>query len=176
MDEDEVETVAQALYYMQENARGWQREPELLKRRFRRDACLIIAAVDTRRAKTVNPKTRVLVVEDDFITLQTAVSQLERAGFEVFEAMTGEEALQFLKTGVTVDVLFTDIRMPGSISGVEVARAYQEHFPSLHVVYGTAYVEEDLIASEARIFPKPYRMGHVVDFLYSLTLPALLER
>lgn len=50
-DEDEVEIVAQALYSFERNARGWDREPELLKEQYRRDAIIVIDTLSAHRAE-----------------------------------------------------------------------------------------------------------------------------
>ena len=165
MDEDEVEAVAQAFYDAQEGSRGWQREPEALKERFRRDAHTAIAAFERHR-RSVGAK--VLVVEDDEAIRDLAVIYLEEAGFSVITAATGDEAIQFLQRGITPDVLFTDIRMPGQFDGWTVAKAYRERFPNLPVLYGTRYAETDAVVPGSKTFPKPYKMSHVVSFIEAL--------
>lgn len=107
---------------------------------------------------------KVLVAEDDPFVREMAVSQLEDVGFEVIEAANGGEALRLLQTGITVDALLTDIRMPEA-NGWAVARAYRERFPELPVIYVTGYTEQMQPVPGGIILSKPYRMSQVIGLL-----------
>jgi CheY-like chemotaxis protein len=93
-----------------------------------------------------------------------AVTELEDAGFEVIEAASGEEALRLLQTGITLDALLTDIRLPGA-NGWAVASAYRERFPDLPVLYVTGYSEQMQPVPGGIIISKPYRMDKVIGVL-----------
>jgi CheY-like chemotaxis protein len=172
MTEDEVEVVARAFYSVLHNARGWQREPEVLKERFRRDARAAIKMLDHYRKPVT---TKVLVVEDEVAIRDLAVFYLEEAGFSVIMTATGDEAVELLQSGAAPDVLFTDIRMPGGIDGWAVAKAYRKRFPSLPVLYGTQFVQADAAVEGAKIFPKPYQMSQVVSYLTELLMSGAIE-
>jgi CheY-like chemotaxis protein len=109
----------------------------------------------------------VLVAEDDPFIRDMAVAELEEAGHHVMEAASGGQALRLLQTGIAVDALLTDIRMPEA-NGWEVARAYRERFPDLPVVYVTGYAEQMQPVTGGVILSKPYRMSQVVDLLNAL--------
>lgn len=109
----------------------------------------------------------VLVVEDDPFIRDMAVAELEEAGHQVMEAATGGQALRLLQTGISIDVLLTDIRMPEA-NGWEVARAYRQRFPDLPVVYVTGYAEQVQPVTRGIILTKPYKMAQVVDLLNAL--------
>jgi CheY-like chemotaxis protein len=79
---------------------------------------------------------KVLVVEDDELVREVAVEGLTEAGFEVVEAASAEEALARCEEHVA-DVLFTDIRLPGSLDGWDVAEQCRETNPGLPVIYAT---------------------------------------
>jgi CheY-like chemotaxis protein len=79
---------------------------------------------------------KVLLVEDEALVRMMAVETLEDAGFEVIEAATGEEAIEACKTH-HADVLFTDIRLPGELSGWDVAEHCRAQHPDLPVIYAT---------------------------------------
>jgi len=112
---------------------------------------------------------KVLVVEDDDLTREIAVSSLEQAGIDVVEASTGTEALGLLESGIAADLLLTDIRMPGPVDGWEVAQVYRERFPGKPVIYGTGYAPEGSVpVSGSTIVWKPYRMDSLVSFLKAL--------
>src|SRR5215210_5518128 len=81
---------------------------------------------------------KVLVVEDDELVREVAVEGLTEAGFEVVEAASAEEALARCEEHVA-DVLFTDIRLPGSLDGWDVAEQCRETNPGLPVIYATGF-------------------------------------
>jgi CheY-like chemotaxis protein len=110
---------------------------------------------------------KVLVVEDDPFVRDMAVTGLEDAGYEVMEAATGGQALRLLQTGIAVDALLTDIRMPEA-SGWEVARVYRERFPSLPVLYVTGYAEQMQPVSGGIILSKPFKLSQVIGLLKTL--------
>ena len=107
---------------------------------------------------------KVLVVEDDPFVREMAVAGLEDAGFEVVEAASGDGALRLLQTGLAVDALLTDIRLPGA-NGWAVARAYRERLPDLPVLYVTGYAEQMQPVPGGIILSKPYRMAQVIGVL-----------
>ncbi|WP_109107239.1 ATP-binding protein [Azospirillum sp. TSO35-2] len=114
---------------------------------------------------------RVLVVEDDPIVALTVGSALEEAGFTVTRAATADEALPLLEAG-GIDLLFSDVVMPGSMSGVDLARNAQRLFPGLPVVLATGYSEEVARATGVQVLPKPYRIDHLVGVLDSVLTEA----
>jgi CheY-like chemotaxis protein len=107
---------------------------------------------------------KVLVAEDDPFVRDMAVTQLEDAGFEVIEAANGGQALTLLQTGITVDALMTDIRMPEA-NGWEVAKAHRERFPDLPVIYVTGYAEQMQPVPGGIIISKPYKLSQVIGLL-----------
>jgi CheY-like chemotaxis protein len=109
----------------------------------------------------------ILVVEDDSFIRDMAVTELEEAGHEVMEAASGGQALRLLQTGIAVDALLTDIRMPEA-NGWEVARAYRQRFPDLPVVYVTGYAEQLQPVPGGIVISKPFRMAQLVDLLNAL--------
>jgi len=71
----------------------------------------------------MSSKSTVLVVEDEQLMLDIVALELEDAGFAVLQAETGEDAISLLQTSERIDLLLTDIRLPGQISGWTVAGA-----------------------------------------------------
>jgi PAS domain S-box-containing protein len=82
---------------------------------------------------------RVLLVEDDPQVLQFVSSQLVSLGYEV---TAGPDALELLRDGAPIDLLFTDVVLPKGMSGVELARRAKEIRPSLKVLMTSGYPEE----------------------------------
>jgi CheY-like chemotaxis protein len=102
----------------------------------------------------------VLVVEDDDQVRDYAVEVLREAGFAVLSARDADEALQLLENDGAIEVLFTDIMMPGDIDGFELARRAREMHPRLAVVYATGFAEAVDLLTPARavdrLLRKPY--------------------
>ena len=113
----------------------------------------------------------VLVVEDDPIVALTVATALEDAGFTITRAGTADEAMPLLEAG-GFDLLFSDVVMPGSMSGVDLARTAQKLRPDLPVVLATGYSEEVARATGVMVLPKPYRIDHLVEVLDTLLTEA----
>ena len=86
-----------------------------------------------------NGAVTVLVVEDEPLILDMISQELAEQGFAVLEADTGEAALSIMESGQTVDVLFTDIKLPGELDGWRLAATAREAKPALSVIYVTGY-------------------------------------
>jgi CheY-like chemotaxis protein len=103
----------------------------------------------------------ILVVDDDPIVRELAVMMLEDLNFNIIEATNGEEALAVLENGAdTVDLLFTDARMPG-MSGIDLARVTNERWPKVKVLYCSGAHEtvfNDGVPEDLRhpVLGKPY--------------------
>jgi CheY-like chemotaxis protein len=111
----------------------------------------------------------VLVVEDEPLVRGMIVEELADLGFQVLEADTGEAGLAVLQDGHPVDVLFTDIRLPGAMDGWHLARAGRAHCPDLHVVYATGYTVERSLQLPGSVFvTKPYRPSVIAETIRTL--------
>jgi len=78
---------------------------------------------------------RVLVVEDEPLICVDTADALERQGFKVDTALSGEEALRRLRGGLPIDILFTDMNLAGVMDGATLARLARDLLPGLVVVY-----------------------------------------
>lgn len=102
----------------------------------------------------------ILVVEDDPELRATATLTLQQLGYKVKEASNGKAALRLLKEIPHIDMLFTDLIMPGGILGPELARQAQQIQPSIRVLFTTGYAGEGAVTANlpsARVLAKPYR-------------------
>jgi len=79
-----------------------------------------------------------LVVEDEWLVRMEIADAFERAGWLVVEAASGEEAVAILPDAETFDVLVTDIRLTGPMTGWDVAEIYRAELPELPVIYASA--------------------------------------
>jgi CheY-like chemotaxis protein len=111
----------------------------------------------------------VLIVEDEALLLEVAAMEFEDAGYEVLTARDGAAAMQLLDGASDVDLLFTDIRMPGKMDGWELARQARSRRSSLPVIYATGYSSEAPdTAPGCVLFLKPYSMTEVLAAARSL--------
>jgi DNA-binding response OmpR family regulator len=112
---------------------------------------------------------KVLVVEDDTLIRLTIVDALHDAGFEVFEASDGEVALKIIDQHA-LDFLFTDIQMPGDLTGVDVAHAVAERCPNAGIIVTSGRLTSDDITlpSRAEFISKPYSFTMIVDRLSAM--------
>ncbi len=107
---------------------------------------------------TDNKLIHVLLVEDEYLISEWVAQSLSEQGFAVQTATNAADALGHLSSD-QVDVLFTDINLPGDMDGAALARRAREILPNLPVVYASARVLT--LAPEARVpgaimVPKPY--------------------
>ncbi len=102
---------------------------------------------------------RILIVEDEMIVRLIGSDTLVDAGYEVVEAETADEALRILDQHGDIEVLFTDIRMPGSMNGLELARVVHERWPAVKILItsGDTFPRDSEIADHGRFLAKPYR-------------------
>ena len=101
---------------------------------------------------------RVLVVEDDELVADLAAGMLSELGFETMIAHSAKEALQWLLHGEKPKLVFSDIVMPGGISGIELAETVRSRFPELPILLTTGYSEEVSGSHGFPVLQKPYEL------------------
>ncbi|HVZ04550.1 response regulator [Hyphomicrobium sp.] len=116
-------------------------------------------------------KYRVLVVEDEILIRLSLADELRRAGFFVVEASNADEALSVLKATYDFDLLLTDVRMPGKIDGLALARWVRRNVPDTKVALASANVDAAADGEFDAVFSKPVWIPDVVARLRQL-LPA----
>jgi PAS domain S-box-containing protein len=120
-------------------------------------------AVETARGSK-----RILVVEDDSDVRKIPAAILRDRGYEVVEAEDGAEAIDHLNAGQPFDLLFTDVVLPGGMSGVEIAEAAIRLQPDIKVLYTTGYAENTIV-HHGKLDPgvtlvnKPYRRAELLE-------------
>jgi CheY-like chemotaxis protein len=111
--------------------------------------------------RTTDGSETILAVDDDEGVLELAVHQLGALDYRVLSARSGEEALDVLRgTAGRVDLLFTDVSMPGGMNGLVLAERARALCPGLRVLFATGY-SDDLVngampAHGADVLGKPY--------------------
>ena len=105
----------------------------------------------------------ILVVEDEFLIRLAAVAILEQAGFEVLPAGSAEEALPLVPARADIAVLFTDINMPGRMSGLDLAFDMRRRWPTIGLLLTSSSRPSDLkMLGGARFLAKPYLAEELV--------------
>jgi CheY-like chemotaxis protein len=112
---------------------------------------------------------RILIVEDNDKVRDAVAGRLESLGYAVLQARSGLEAIKLLQSGESVALMFSDIVLPGGVTGYDVAGWVRSRKPQIKVVLTSGYSHMPLAANEAvreiRILNKPYtrqQLAHVL--------------
>lgn len=102
----------------------------------------------------------ILIVEDEENVRVVAVHLLKKHGYKVLEAQSGEEALSIMKKTPNIDLLFTDIVMPGELNGVDLADKATKLLPSLKIIFTTGFPKAALLNGRNEVvIAKPYKFS-----------------
>jgi CheY-like chemotaxis protein len=115
--------------------------------------------------------TTVLLVEDEVLISDVVSDALKEGGFVVHLADTADEAWRYLQSGHEIDVLFTDINLPGEIDGAELAARARELRPELPIVYASGRMtSSDFggLVSRSVFVSKPYDLSDICTLLHRL--------
>ena len=112
----------------------------------------------------------ILIAEDDPFVRSSVILRVEALGYRVVAAVNGKEALQRLRADPGIDMLFTDIVMPGGMSGWELADQARRIRPGLPVLFTSGYaletlVEQGRMQAQAVVLTKPYRKAELAQRL-----------
>jgi CheY-like chemotaxis protein len=114
----------------------------------------------------------VLVVEDEPDVRELATTILEMQGYAVLQATDGAEAITMLESRSDISILFTDIVMPGSLDGFELAHEAKQLRPDLRVIYTSGYIKEIPWGQKGvgygPLLPKPWRKDQLVSTVESM--------
>ncbi|MBV9538588.1 MAG: response regulator [Acidisphaera sp.] len=115
---------------------------------------------------------RVLIVEDEFLVRLTLSEALSDDGFDVLEAGSGDEALALIGDDSRLDLLLTDMQLPGSTNGRTLAARAREHSPDLPVIFMSGRPSDDS-DSDSRacdlFISKPYLPSEICAAVRRLT-------
>jgi two-component sensor histidine kinase/CheY-like chemotaxis protein len=107
---------------------------------------------------------KVLVVEDEMLLRMRAVDIVEGAGFTPIEAVDADQAFAILQSRSDVDLLFTDIQMPGTMDGLKLAHAVHERWPSIKIILvsGILTPTDSERPTDSRFFGKPLEARQMI--------------
>lgn len=112
----------------------------------------------------------VLVVEDEPIIRMDITGDLEDLGFIVLEAANSDEAMSILAINAEIQILFTDVDMPGDMDGLALAAAVRDRWPPIKIIVtsGLRQVVKDDMPADSRFFDKPYRAADIAVAVHEL--------
>jgi len=117
-----------------------------------------------------NGKAVVLVVEDSAIIRMGAIDLVISARYEALAVRDADEAIRILEARDDIDLVFTDVEMPGTMDGIKLAHYIRDRWPpvKLIVASGKAILEESSLPEGSRFFPKPYSDHAITDAMARL--------
>ena len=113
----------------------------------------------------------VLIVDDEPVLREVSALALGIAGYSVLEAETADAALDILRSGQIVDLVFTDVQMPGQVNGLALGRIVDAKWPrvKLIVTSGSVLVRAADMPEGGRFLPKPYTLASLTELVSELT-------
>jgi len=115
----------------------------------------------------------VLIVEDDPSILMVLSTYLSGEGYRILQAENGEQAFEILASKPHLDMMITDFRLPGGITGVQIAEPAVRLRPDLKVIFISGYAQEvrdtdSPITRKAPILDKPFDLDELQDIMQSM--------
>lgn len=110
----------------------------------------------------------ILVVEDEILIRFILADSLRDIGFQVLEAGDGDEGLQILNSGQVIDLIVTDVRMPGEVDGMELTRRSKSLAPGRPVIVCSAHLYESEAFPADEFLAKPYSIAALAEMIEQL--------
>jgi CheY-like chemotaxis protein len=120
---------------------------------------------------TTGQQSLVLIVEDDPLARMNAVDIIQDAGFDVVEAGNADEAIAILETRPDIQVVFTDVLMPGSMDGLGLARHVRDKWPAMKIIATTGgfVIGDDQLPAGGMFLQKPYTSARIASAIRDFT-------
>jgi CheY-like chemotaxis protein len=110
----------------------------------------------------IPPSALIVVVDDDVFERMGASGMFEDAGYRVLEAGNADEALRFFETNADIRLLFTDVSMPGSMNGSDLARQVAERWPGVGIIMTSGRPRPLKLPLSMLFHDKPYEPAAVL--------------
>ena len=115
------------------------------------------------QAQPAPRRATVLVVDDEVYLRLIVGEELRSHGFEVLEAASADEAAKILDSGLPIDLLFTDLRMPGTMDGSALVMMVRAQYPAVKRIVASSHQPDPAVRAAAdRFISKPYDLCAVV--------------
>ena len=125
---------------------------------------------DSSRYMAADPRT-ILVVEDNKDVKNVAVSLLEQLGYKTIAVESASEALDVLASGQTVNLVFTDVALPGQLDGLALARKVTDRYGTIPIVLTTGYTRAFDSDPEFPVLRKPYQISALGRLIHQALYP-----
>ena len=112
----------------------------------------------------------ILIVEDDVFERMGASALFLDAGYRVLEAGNADEALRILETTPDIRLLFTDVSMPGSMTGLDLARNVGVRWPNVGIIVASARPRPDKLPLSMRFHDKTYEPTAILRHAREMTI------
>ena len=132
------------------------------------------AALDRARSDIPSSQgEKILIVEDDADVRTLAVALLSGLGYEIAEAASGEAALEVMKYSAAIDLLLSDVVLPGAMNGPDLAAEVRRQGPTTKIVYMTGYAEQafdnqNTLDEHTRVLQKPFKKADLATTIRSV--------
>ena len=110
-------------------------------------------------------KRRLLVVEDEVLVRMIIAEAARDAGYQVAEAESADAALAYIASGRPVDLVFSDIGLPGAMNGAALARTLAAEHPDIMVVLTSGQGGAEALQADAPFIPKPYSIAEALTLI-----------
>jgi CheY-like chemotaxis protein len=117
----------------------------------------------------IPPNALIVVVDDDVFERMGASGMFVDAGYRVLEAGDADEALRFFETNADVSLLFTDVSMPGSMSGSDLALQVAERWPEVGIIVTSGRPRPHKLPLSTLFHDKPYQPAAVLRQVREMT-------
>ena len=114
----------------------------------------------------------IMVVDDDVLERMGAADMFQDAGYRVLQAGNADEALRLFETNTDIRVLFTDVSMPGSMSGADLALDVAKRWPAIGIIMTSGRPRPDKLPLSMRFHDKPYEPTAVLRQATTMTIAA----
>lgn len=110
---------------------------------------------------------RLLVVEDEIFIRMFVCDVLRDAGYDVIEAVNGDEALDILKSGLPIDLVLSDVRMPGATDGLALLAFVRKNLAGLPVILTSGHLSPNIALADgaAQFLVKPFRVEEALKVI-----------
>jgi CheY-like chemotaxis protein len=105
----------------------------------------------------------ILIVEDEFLINTVITEELRSHGCDVLSAFNADEAIDILNIRSDIEVVFTDIDMPGSIDGLRLASAIRDRWPPIQVIVTSGKINPSALPDQVSFLAKPYTVNAIVQ-------------
>lgn len=110
----------------------------------------------------------VLVAEDDILVRVVLAEELRAVGFAVIEASSADDALAYIRAGGKVDLVFSDIQMPGVLDGRQLAALIATDHPAIPVILTSGDAQLGASVTTELFVAKPYSIARIVTLFFSV--------